>query len=94
MDTPHLPSYEDEIGGTISFTLYCEYIEDGHYDQCLNSEVLLPIQGTRQTSKVVGSKMNADGIELSRDHSKTILDTREYIVHSMMAMRQSILIMS
>ena len=56
IDTPHLPPYEDGEEGPLPIPERDDLADD-HYDQYINSEVLLPIQGesTRQVNLLVTS---------------------------------------
>ena len=79
-ETPHYPPYTDEVGGGLPSALDRDDIDTDHFDQYLNSRVLLPTQGTHQTGKVVRRKRNRDGMEVGRANTNPILDTREYVV--------------
>ena len=79
-ETPHSVLYEDDCGGGTTQTPDRDALEDDHYDQYLNSEVVLPIQGEFQTGKVKRRKTDSDGVEIGRADKHAICDTREYIV--------------
>ena len=80
VETPHLPLYEDNDGGGTGPIPDREDLEDDHYDQYINADVLLPTLGTYKTGKVTWRKRDAHGRELGKWNAKAALDTREYIV--------------
>ena len=80
VETPHLPLYEDNGGRGTDPIPDREDLEDDHYNQYVNADVLLPTLGTYKTSKVTGRKHDAHGRELGKWNTKAALDTREYIV--------------
>ena len=54
--TLHLPFYEDDSGELVTPTSDGYDLEYDQYDQCLYSEVLLPISGGNKAGKVVHRK--------------------------------------
>ena len=55
-------------------------LDDDHFDQYLNSEVLLPLGDSYKTGKVTRRLVDSDGKEKGLASSNPILDTREYNV--------------
>ena len=79
-DTPQGTLYEDDSGGGSTPSLNRDDIADDHYDQYLNSDVLLPYRGKYQTGKVTHRKRDADGNLKGKAHRHAQCDTREYVV--------------
>ena len=63
-ETPHYPAYEDNVDGGLPSAQDRDDIDTDHYDQYLNSKVLLPTQGKHQTGKVICREKNRAFIEI------------------------------
>ena len=79
-DTPQGTLYEDDSGGGSTPSLNRDDIADDHYDQYLNSDVLLPTRGKYQTGKVTHRKRDAEGNLKGHANKNAKCDTREYVV--------------
>ena len=80
-DTPHLPRYEDNTTKSNDFTSPDrDSLKDEHFDQYLNSSVLLPSGDKMLTGKVTKRKKNSHGEAIGVANPNPILDTREYLV--------------
>jgi Reverse transcriptase (RNA-dependent DNA polymerase) len=84
-DTPKLPSYEDDSGGTVEQ----RRDEEGHlepaptpdsHDQYIGAEVLLPTGDRMLTGRVTGRKRDSEGNPIGTASTQPVLDTRVYTV--------------
>ena len=79
-DTPQGTLYDDDSGGGSTPIPERDDIADDHYDQYLNSDVLLPTRGQYKTGKVTHRKRDAEGNKKGKAHNNIKCDTREYVV--------------
>ena len=68
------------VGGAQSKPEREDLEEDHYYDQYINYEVLLLLNGVLRTGKVTNRKRDSDGDSIGRANKHTTCDTSEYIV--------------
>ena len=80
IETPHHDIYDNDYGVWVELVPDRDDIGDQHFDNYLNTEVLLPLGEAQRTDKFMRHKIYERGNQIGRPHSNPILDTRVYDV--------------